>query len=243
MQMLQLVGVGKVNTALRLEMPLSADKMAEFLGEYGVHPVGRDSSGVKWSMADVEDAALKIASQHPKKVNGNGHSDDSLSALEQVVHLFARDTGEATSALHEETELIKRQNHAILAAISKIPLGTAQSGFDDSQLSELKDSVTAFMVDHQRHLATQIDSALTGIDKSMEKQGQTIQGQHRAIGEVKSKLEEVLRVTNNVLANVHLTQKATRNELIKHMSRFEIAIDRLCDEFQCVRNALERKPT
>lgn len=243
MQMQQLIGVGRINALLNMEKsPLPSERMAEFLDNYGVKPVGQDAQGVKWSLADVEGAAAKIASEPSKKVNGNGHADESRGALEQFVHRFARETIDATSALHEETEILKKQNHAILAAISAIKPGFTQSGFDDSQLSELKDSVAAFMADHQRQLATQIDSALTDIDKKMERQSQTVMGQHKAIGEVKSKLEEVLRVTNNVLANVHLTQKATRDELIKHMSRFEIAIDRLCDEFQCVRKAIERKP-
>ena len=130
--------------------------------------------------------------------------------------------------LDDQISIVKTQNQAILSRSDE----PASLTLSDDILGDLKDAMISFLADNHRSLTNQMDSAISGIDSKVDKLQGVIAGHSRAIGEVKSKHDEVIRICNSIVSNVYTTQKATRDEVFKSLGDVSKTITQLANEVE-----------
>lgn len=228
-----LVGASYVSQRLSFEQPMSSGRANEFLRGHGIDAVGIDGSGnYKWSKDKVEELRERLMTEKIDQKNANNLDQKTV---ENIVALRKTLRSEFEN-IENELKTIKTQNQSIFASVSADRvLVTSQGDMTSDDKSEITDRVInelagfigSYFAEIQRVLAQQIDSSLESIDEKIERIEKNGNGHNRAVGECKQKIQEVDQQIKNLISNVYQTNKATRDELVKAVTRNEQAIDEL----------------
>lgn len=237
--MLNLIGVGRVNQILCNEVSLGAKEASDLLARYGVKPIARDGMNrLQWSKEEVEAVKVKV---DKSGLNEESIVDPTAGALNRALNeirdfMSAIIDGAALAEERRKKELSfiqERIGHGVAEAMAmwKPPAADAPQ-VDWSAV--IKPAIAESMEGRFKALRNQSDSFMESLDQRVASILEAVKGHHKIAVEIKTRMDEVLRASNSAVSNVYTSQKVTREEIGKGLTRVESALDGLSENVKAM---------